>query len=198
MHIALLLVLLLLVGVSAADETDPDDLGVITATVGVGLEPCKTRKDFDHFLIEFLPQQWPTNKVTLVTTNKLLVLDDLVAVPHGPTLMGVRSVCADGTESPIRVYKLDIRRDPPTTPRAYRVFTATKPHVSPTTEQLLNGRRLQHSLTNQLPPTPGASKPTSLFPGPLPKGKAMTYSQHMDEMREYYARGQTAPHKSAL
>lgn len=198
MHIALLLVLLFLAGVSAADETDPDDLGVITATVGVGLEPCKTRKDFDHFLIEFLPQLWPTNKVTLIVTNKLLVLDDLVAVPHGPALMGVRSVCADGTESPIKIYKLDIRRDAPTAPKAHRVFTATRIHASPTTEQLLNERRHQHALTNQLPPIPGTNKPAALFPGPLPNGKPMTYSQHMDEMREYYARGQTAQHKSAL
>jgi hypothetical protein len=187
MHIAILLVLALLATVSAADTTDVEDLGTITENVGIALEPATNRPDVQHFLIEILPQQWPTNKVVITTTNRVLMLEHLTAVPHGTNLMAVRTIASDNSESPIKLFRFDLRRDTPNVPSAHRIWIA-RHKTTNSLEHYFHSRR--QALTNSLetPPIPGqTNKPAALRGSPLPNGTPKTYSDHIDDMRKFYA-----------
>jgi hypothetical protein len=172
------------------------DLGVITANKGIILERCTNRTDFFHFKVELIAMRWPSNKVEFTTTNELLTLVDFQAMPPGPCIMGVRSVCADSDESNISLFRVDVRRDPPTAPRARSVQVGGASYVPrrQSAEGLLQSR--MHNLTNDpvMPPMPpgmpGSTNQSSAFSRqPLPGGEGKTYSQHMQAMHEFYSRG---------
>lgn len=107
--------ILLILGLLSQGVTD---LGVITERKGIMLEACTNRTDFVRFEVELQALRFPSNTVTFVKTNALLTLEELVAMPPGPVVMGVKSVCADGAESPMALFRMDVRRDEPKAPRA--------------------------------------------------------------------------------
>lgn len=205
--IVLLLALAIIAAVSAADETEVEDLGVITAKVGIVLEKDTERADWSHFVLEFLPQTPPTNLVTLTLTNDFLTLAELVRLPSGRVIMGVKSVCNDGTESTLKLYKFDIRRAGPPTPKA-RTIQILRGEESPEPNTLSNKlQRLRESRPIEPPPVPqtqpqrrgerGPIPPASEWPKPdvrparalpLPGGRNETYAQHLDRMAEFYAK----------
>lgn len=164
-----LLLLFVALAVTASDITD---LGVLSSRRGIVLEKCTNRADFAHFKIELLAQRWPSNSFTFTTTNSLLTLQDFLAMPPGPCLMGVREVTADGDESSLSLFKVDIRREPAAAPRAHVTQLAElRPAVSPTTKAMIAIR------TKQAVPLP-----------PLPDGTNRSYSEHMIRMHDFYTR----------
>lgn len=123
--------LLLIIGILMAEAQGVTDLGVITERKGIMLEACTNRTDFVRFEVELQALRFPSNAVMFVKTNALLTMEDLVAMPPGPVVMGVKSVCADGAESPMALFRLDVRRDPPKAPNARIVSLPVAPsHVS--------------------------------------------------------------------
>lgn len=168
------------------------DLGVITAHRGIMLEKCTNRADFFQFKVELIAQRWPSNKVEFTTTNEMLTLVDFQAMPPGPCIMGVRSICADSEESNIALFRVDVRRDPPKRPRAHVVQIGGAMIHRPTTEGLIQSHL--RNLTNQavqMPPMPAgmtSAVPTRAYVGPLPGGDGKTYSEHMQAMHEFYSR----------
>lgn len=185
--IAVLVVLLILAGISLADETDPDDLGVISPRRALLLEKPADRKDFARFILEFLPQQWPTNKVVITTTNTVVYLGELVAVPHGPAVLAVRSECTDGSVSDIKLFKVDIRRNAPSAPRVRTIGVLTnddRQAVEPVVHRWMHRAR-------PTPPVPGQTNRVQGESQPLPGGRPETYSEGVDRMRRFYAERQS-------
>lgn len=173
------------------------DLGVITAHRGIILERCTNRADFFQFKIELIAQRWPSNTFTFTTTNSMLTLEDFSAMPPGPCIMGVRSICVDSDESNISLFRVDVRRDPPKAPRARTVQIGGTNAVR-TTEGLLRSRREnQAHVMPPMPPMPPGAVPVramatdavmATVPAPLPGGSSKTYSEHMQSMHEFYSR----------
>jgi hypothetical protein len=173
------------------------DLGVITAHRGIILEKCTNRTDFFQFKIELIAQRWPSNKVEFTTTNEMLTLVDFQAMPPGPCIMGVRSICVDSDESNIALFRVDVRRDPPKKPRARAVQIGTgQVPVRGTTEGLIKSlKENQAAISPPLPPMPeGMPLPEGMRTAsvrvaePLPGGSAKTYSEHMQAMHEFYSK----------
>jgi hypothetical protein len=167
------------------------DLGVITQHRGIVLEKCTNRVDFFQFKVELIAQRWPSNKVEFTTTNDVLTLDDFAAMPPGPCIMGVRSICVDSDESNISLFRVDVRRDPPKAPRAHTTQIGRGMIHRPTTEGLIQSRiqNLTNSMNAPMPPMPpGMTNKQSAYVGPLPGGTGKTYSEHMQAMHEFYSR----------
>jgi hypothetical protein len=167
------------------------DLGVITAHKGIILEKCTNRLDFFQFKIELIALRWPSNKVEFTTTNEMLTLENFAAMPPGPCIMGVRSICADTDESNIALFRVDVRRDPPKAPRAHVTQIGGGMVHRPTAEALIQSRL--RNLTNQpgppAPPGMTSNVPSRAYVPPLPDGEGgKTYSEHMQAMHEFYSR----------
>lgn len=148
------------------------DLGVMSPNRVVILQPCTNRADFVHFIVELQATRWPSNYAKFTTTNSVLRMDDFLAMPPGPCVIGLRSVCADSEESPISLFKVDIRRDAPKAPRAHMVTTGN--YQSPQT------------LSNAM----NSIRTNALVIPPLPNGKPETYSDSVLKMQRFYAEHQ--------
>lgn len=181
-------VLVVLAVLAIADETDPEDLGVITAKLGLHLESQTSRPDIRHYELEFLPSTPPTNHIKLIFTNALITLKDLAALPSGRILLGLKSVCLDGTESAVKLYTLDIRRVAPPSPSA-RVVHIGGSEAVPEKDSLPKAvERLRSSsvLRSTLPPLPPQGD--QLPPPPLPGGTNSAYAEHLDRMADFYSK----------
>lgn len=166
------------------------DLGVITAHRGIILERCTNRTDFFQFKIELIAQRWPSNKVEFTTTNEMLTLDNFAAMPPGPCIMGVRSICVDSDESNISLFRVDVRRDPPKAPRARSVQIGGLIQRN-STEALIKSRVQNMTNNVRTPPMPPGMKSMSAITSggePLPGGSGKSYSEHMQAMHEFYSR----------
>lgn len=169
------------------------DLGVISSHKAIVLESCRQRSDFLEFRIDLIAQRWPSNSITIIQTNNMLTLEDLVALPPGPVIMGVKSVCRDGEQSPIRLFLLDIRRDPPAAPSA-RVVEILTPTTSQSTTNILQQIKETQTGADQAPPIPGKPEASimtrqslaSSVPE-LPGASSETYSEHIVKMQKFYA-----------
>lgn len=170
------------------------DLGVMTPNRVILLEPCTNRTDFQMFKIELQALRWPSNFFSFNASNNVLTIEDFNAMPPGPCVMGVRSVHKDSDESPIELFKLDIRRDPPKPVRA-------------TVIQKIGGNSSPQSLSNAFharrvsgPKPPLPSGVTNIVPTnepiqfnlnhpiqPIPNGKPETYSDGVIKQQQFYA-----------
>jgi hypothetical protein len=183
--------------VDASDAPGPraniEDLGVFTTHSMIVLEKCERRKDFFNFKIEVLPRNlrgW-TNRVTIITTNSSLTMDDLAAVPEGVAIMGIRSMCADSTYSPVRLYRIDVQRDPPTAPTARKVeilHNATEQKIEHVIESL------EASAATPPPPMPPGMTnkspvPLRTFVQPLPGGTNESYAQYQFRLERALLKG---------
>lgn len=171
------------------------DLGVITATSLIELTPGERRKDFNRFKIEILPRNargW-TNKVQIVTTNKWLKLDDLIAVPEGVAIMGVRSICNNGDASAVALYRIDVQRDLPDAP------TASVSHIlrMPTEQKIEHViDAIQTPADAPAPPMPAgmtnpavkSAVPTRSYQ-PLPSGSGTSYAHYQWMLEQAATRG---------
>lgn len=186
----LILVLAALTVGSLADETEPEDLGVITDRRAVILESPYEVSDFRHFTLDFMPMVPPTNKITLVLTNGILTLSNLAALPSGRMVLGLRSTCLDGSESAVKLYRLTIRRGDPPKPTA-KVITLIRGSAEETniTERALIRVREMRPVVPP-PPFPGEQPQAMKYPSPppLPRSTNETYAQSMDRMAAHYAR----------
>lgn len=171
---ALLSLILLPVLILAQEITD---LGVISTGTNIHLEKDDRRKDFSLFKIEVLPRNlrgW-TNKVEFTTTNDVITLDQLSAVPEGIAIMGVRMICVNGDASPIAVFRIDVERDVP---------EPTKVHISHNL-RLQTEQKIEHVLIRREKPGPEPPLPTGMTnkskavhsPAPL-LGTNSSYSQY--------------------
>lgn len=162
-----LLFIIPLLWAGASAQIQVEDLGVITDRNAIILSRDPPRKDYAGYMIEFLPQFAPTNKVTLYITNEMILLENLVAVPHGPAIVGIRSVCKDGSESPVSLYTLDIRRDAPHPPNA-RMIGRITPQTHQTVEDVVENYRRRGIL---IPPAPPGAEgmDTNRIPEPGPE-----------------------------
>lgn len=154
---------------SCSDCEEVEDLGVITRKKPILLQACKERKDFAKFTIRVPAHGWQTNDVQLSLTNSILTEEDLKNVPQGLATLEVRSVCADGEESPIAVFKIDIQRNPPAKPKA-------KAFIAP-----------------PAPPMPGVPM-FNKRARPLPNGTNETYAAF--QQRIHQTQNQVVPHRS--
>ena len=165
------------------------DLGVMSPNRAVILEKCTNRADFVHFTVELQAMRWPSNYFKFTTTNEVLKMDDFMPMPPGPCVMAVKSTCVDGEESPLSLFKLDIRRDGPKAPRARMISTGAPPFRN----SLTNAMRAQREQPVQLPASPfvevGSGK-TNIIAKPLPDGKPETYSDGVLKMQRFYAEHQ--------
>lgn len=159
------------------------DLGVMTADTMIMLQKCERRTDFAAFKVEVLPRNrrgW-TNKVSFSTTNEVLKLDDFAAVPDGVAIIGVRQICADNAASPLALYRVDIQRDPPDAPRAYKTHILRNQSEQKIEHVIENIEAAEQAPAPPTPPgmvTPKSPVPTRSYAEPLPGGVGETYSQY--------------------
>lgn len=156
------------------------DLGVITERKGIMLEACTNRTDFLHFKVELQALRFPSNTVAFVKTNALLTMEDLVAMPPGPVIMGVSSTCRDGSESPMALFRMDVRRDPPKAPTA-RVVGLPVSEQSKTT--ILDAMRAVRSKPVDPPALSGVVR-TEMFP--MPNSTNNSYSDWVIQMHQFW------------
>lgn len=151
------------------------DLGVVSTRNAIVLEK---RPDFAFFILHLLPQNWPTNMVSIVKTNDVLTLKDLDRVPSGDVVMEVKQISKDGAESPTLSFKFDVRRYDPEA-----VIYLTKD------QQWQVVRALQEAERNA-PPIPGETRPQPPPPpqSALPGGTNKSYAEHLHEMAEHFAK----------
>lgn len=146
------------------------DLGTVSTRRAIVLE--KACPDFGFFIVHLLPQNWPTNVIAIVKTNEYLTLKDLDRVPSGDVVIEVKQICADGTEGPTSVFKIDVRRyDPDAVPYL-------------TKDQQMEAARELAEAERNAPPIPGQIKPP--HPQPLPGGTNKSYP--VEEMARHFAR----------
>lgn len=169
--------ILLILGLLSQGITD---LGVITARNGIALESCTNRSDFLYFKVELQALRFPSNSVAFVNTNGLVTLEDLVAMPPGPVIMGVKSVCLDGAESRVALFRLDVRRDPPKPPTARVVGI---PNTPADRDSLTNAMRSVRAKPVESPSPPGIAQVQML---PMPNSTNKSYSDHMIEMHQFW------------
>lgn len=162
-----------------------ENLGTVTPRTGIVLESYTSRSDFMHFMAEFFPVTPPTNKVEMVITNGFLTLTNLAALPSGKTLLGLKSVCKDGTESAVKLYSFEIWRAAPPAPGAHIIQILTGPEKDENTvaKELEEIGRKRRALPP--PPIPGQKASTNA-PEPLPMAKGETYEVGLDRMAEHY------------
>jgi hypothetical protein len=161
----------------------------MTPNSAVILEKCTNRADFVHFTVEIqglVQTGWSSNYVKFTTTNSILRMPDFDPILPGPCVMAVKSSCADGEESAISLFKLDIRRDAPKPPKAHVVSTGAPPFRN-SLSNVFRSRRV----TGGQPPSPAVlMRPnvTNVFGQPLPGGKPETYSDGVISMQQkFYA-----------
>lgn len=171
-----LLLLSVLISVSAGE---PIDLGTITPRRAIVLERNTGRPDWSHFKVEFFSLALTSNQVTLILTNELLTISNLVGLPSGPTIVGLRSVTLDGMESPIVLFRLDIRRAEPPSPGA-RVINIGKTNTGET----IHGAIERHRQSRELAPPPIPGQTNRVDVSELPNGISKTYSQYQDELAD--------------
>lgn len=175
-------VILLLALLSTTLAQEIEDLGIVSRRRSIILERCTNRTDFVKFVIEIQPAG-SSNTVTLIRTNDFLSLADFGAVPAGKLTMGVHSVCADGEESPVALYRLEVKRSAPTSPRA-RSITVAATNAPPTLINALEHHRRARTNHVEHPPLPGG------MALPMMDGTNKTYNDHMREQQNaYFARG---------
>jgi hypothetical protein len=164
-----------------------EDLGVITPRRSIVLERCATRNDFMHFVIEL---RQGTNLLFMVmTTNTVLTVDGVLdVVQDGRAVMGVKSICLDGAESPMAVYRFEVRREGPTAPVA-RAIGVIAPLPDFRLDDVLRDRKeLEKPLP---PPVPSAGEPAMMMmrpvmttPPPLPHGTNESYSAYQKRLAD--------------
>lgn len=163
------------------------DLGVMSPNRAIILEKCTNRNDFVNFTVELQAMRWPSNYVKFQTTNTVLRMDDFMSMPPGPCVMSIKSTCADGEESPLSLFKLDIRRDAPKAPRARVIATSAPPFRN----NLTNAMRAVREKPVVLPSGPfielGSGETNVPAAKPLPEGKPETYSDGVIKMQRFYA-----------
>jgi hypothetical protein len=185
-----LIALLVLAVLTAADDLDPEDLGVLTPHKAIELDPGSTRPDFSHFAIDLHPLT-TTEPITLHLTNNFLSLTNLVRVPSGPLIMGVTPFYTDGSHGEVALYRFDLRRGRPPRARAKMIGLLGGPVEIPamTNVDQVIARKRRVNMAH-VPPLPfqssvaGAEKGPPSFILPLPKGRAETYAQHLDAAAE--------------
>lgn len=190
MKTIVLLCLLALAVLSAADETDVEDLGEITARRGIQLTACQRRTDFMEFRIVFFPQTAFKNPIPLTTTNDLILLSDLARLPSGPTIMAVQSVCRDSAESPVAFYRFEIMRSEPSAPKA-KAIGVLVPDLTPSASDALKQIQLRKAAeaATTVPPTPGQTVTNAPPQGrALPDSTPRTYAEHLDDQARFYSR----------
>lgn len=178
--------ILLIIQIHSQEITD---LGVITDRRGIILSACTNRTDFARFQVELQALRFPSNSVTFSTTNAMLTLDDLVAMPPGLALLGLRSICSDGDESPVSLFRLDVRRDPPKAPKAH-VVSLLKQSPAESLSNAVRVIRQRKALTDP-PPPPGQTNVPVRSASPLPNDQGSTsYSEAMEEMHRFWVEHQ--------
>lgn len=185
-----LAVLILIAAAAIADETDPEDLGVVTPNRGFHLSFESPRDDLSHFELECLPSTPPTNIIKFILTNVVVTLIDLAPLPSGKILMGVKSVSVDGTASPMKLYRFRIIRSSIPAPKVKGVKILAddaKPG-----EGL--GQAIQ-SLIQRRPEPPPAPVPLGLLLTnralkipPLPGGTNTSYAEALDRIANSHMR----------
>lgn len=182
------------------------DLGVIGTHSIIILEKCQRRADFARFKVEILPRNargW-TNKVVINTTNEFLKIGDLMAVPEGVAIMGVRSYCANGDPSPVALFKIDVQRAPPDKPTARKAEILHMPseqmieHVIEAVEAVPHiDPPMPPGMTNAAPPVPTRTTTnattrttTRTFNQPLPGGVGDSYAQYQARLEAKALRGE--------
>lgn len=178
-----------------------EELGALTPQTVIPLIRNTVRTDFAHYEIEAIAAQ--TNKITFVTTNSFLTINDFVALPSGPVLLGVKNVALDGTSSMVSVYKFTLWRGDLPAPRAFKVQVITNGWIDVLNGQNLGGSGMEDSLRSAvartrepapqppppLPPGLVAAHPVATEPPPqLPNGTNKTYSRALDEMVDTFWR----------
>lgn len=110
------------IGSLAILAADVVDLGVIGDVDLILLTKCERRVDFGYFSVEVVSRS-KTNR--FVTTNTVLRLADFSGIPDGPAILGVRSVCQNGSVSELSERRINLQRLPPDAPgvSVSRAFT---------------------------------------------------------------------------
>lgn len=180
---------ILFLTLAAATAAEPiTDLGTVSERRGIILEKCKRRTDFNSFTIDFFPKSWPTNRVSITTTNELLTLADLGRLPSGQIIMAVKQTCDDGAESPLAYFTFEILRSNPSPVRAHGVAILTPEPSQSAAEGLRAIRQNAASeAESNAPPIPGVIQfepPRSALPG----GTNKTYGEHLDDMSAHFAK----------
>lgn len=165
MKTKLIATLLLAVSIFAQDSI-VENLGIISKHRALILEPNDNRKDVSKYVLEFIPRLPPTNKVRIVSTNKLLTITDLLTVPHGPAIVGFHTVHSDGSRSPVKLFMVDVRREEPGIPKVTAVTILTNDFLL-TVEEVIEARKQM-----------GTNSP------PIPNGRNETYGEGIDKMRQ--------------
>lgn len=131
MNCFLLAVLLVLAGVSIADETEPEDLGTVDPDHGILLHKDTSRSDWVAFYCEFLPlDTYNTNAIPLTLTNDVVQVKDLAPLPSGRIVVSLQNVFNTGgakdvygglTKGAVHVYRFELRRAEPPAPSATKI-----------------------------------------------------------------------------
>jgi hypothetical protein len=167
-----------------------ENLGIVTARRGLILERQNTnRADFVHFVLEFKGANF--NDTILIKTNDFLSLKDLGMIPDGHMVMGQTEVYSDGDESPVALFRVEVRRTKLLKSKARGITIAGTNHAG--LHEILQERRA--GITNAVgAPMPGGSSGSGHstqygdFPNmgmPMRGGSNESYSEHM---AKYFSR----------
>ena len=182
MSYIILVILCVLAGISAADETDPEDLGIIDAQIGIQLHQDTSSKEWRAFYAEFFPlETYKTNMIPMLFTNTIVKASDLEELPSGKIRLDLYSIYGDGSKSDPVHYRFALKKEKPPAPSASRIFILPQPEFLTNGTTTVDKFRLPRVTTNDLPPLP----PTTLIisiPPPLPNATNKTYSEHMAEV----------------
>ena len=159
---------------SYADEIEiPKHLGVLSPATALWLKENTTRPDFSHFEVEAVSLAGAATNVQRVfftTTNALVTLTNLAALPPGRAMIGLVSASRDGTVSAAHFYSVDIQKEerlPAPSAEIVRILPSNRTGASNSVERRLEEIRQRPG--PEPPPVPGQAPLPNAYLIP-PKG----------------------------
>lgn len=176
----ILVIIAVLATLSAADGTDPEDLGVLSRKRPIHFPQPTNAAPSDSLALRLFPLANQTNILSITTTNWLLTVHDLAGFPDGLAIIEAKVVAADGDLGYMRFYRVQVRRRPPAAPTAVPVLLRDEEETTAQSVPALTFIRQRALAREPAPAPPGAIRivptlRTNALMGPLPGGSNVVY-----------------------
>lgn len=167
-------------------EAEIVDLGVITNHRAILLSAATNRSDFLMFRIGLTAIGNAGMDTNFTTTNRILQAKDMRGIPFGPVLLGVRTVCEDGSESPVAIFRFELRTEGPRRPTAST--TIVSGGIIATNESLkaMRERRKKAAAKDAGAPMPGVTGRASATGEPPPMTGGTNRVYDVEAMRKFF------------
>lgn len=162
MRLVILVILVAIAIVCAADETDDEAPKLVTGDIGIEFEMCHPGDEVTIHVVP-IPQNEHRREGWFKTSHALLTLGDLTMLPDGTNKFEVRTICR-GQTSEVSVAFYNLQRPPPKPKIRRRSLTKT-------------------NLVLQFPPMP-----PGLIPA-LPDEASRSHAEFMQRLKNAQERG---------